>query len=83
MTISKRRQRLPLLSVMKLDRTTDAQFNVIMVQRHTPRQTKLEMVALESLVAAENLRCREDAAINFGFIRNLSPGEPGCFLFRK
>lgn len=45
-----------------------------MLKRSTSRQTALEMVTLESLVPADHLLRKVDAAIDFGFIRELTEG---------
>lgn len=45
-----------------------------MLKRPTARQIELEMVTLESLVPAEHLLRKIDAAIDFGFIRDLTEG---------
>lgn len=45
-----------------------------MLKKLTPRQTELEMVTLESLVPANHLLRKVDAAIDFGFIRELTEG---------
>ncbi len=43
-----------------------------MLKKASPVQTELEMVMLESLVPAGHLLRKIDAAIDFGFIRDLT-----------
>ena len=45
-----------------------------MLKRPTARQSELEMVTLESLVPVDHLLRKIDAAIDFGFIRDLTEG---------
>ena len=45
-----------------------------MLKKPTSHQTELERVALESLVPADHLLRKVDAAIDFGFIRELTEG---------
>tara|TARA_R110002094_G_C4904393_1_gene210505 strand:+ start:55 stop:1419 length:1365 start_codon:yes stop_codon:yes gene_type:complete len=43
-----------------------------MLKKPSPRQTELEMVTLEQLVPADHLLRKIDAAIDFGFIREMT-----------
>lgn len=45
-----------------------------MLKRPTAHQTEIEMITLESLVPADHLLRKVDAAIDFGFIRDLTEG---------
>jgi len=45
-----------------------------MLKKPTSHQTDLEMVTLESLVPADHLLRKVEAAIDFGFIRDLTEG---------
>ncbi len=47
-------------------------FDLIMLKRVTARQTELEIVTLESLVPADHLPRKVDAAIDFSFVRDLT-----------
>lgn len=45
-----------------------------MLRKPTPQQTELEMVTLEQLVPGDHLLRKVDAAIDFGFIREMTEG---------